>query len=245
MRPKDDIMSEKILNLVDSRSVGAATALRIDVIADLVCPWSYLGQSRLDTAMSAYRGRAEVTWYPFQLNPDMPAEGMDFEAYLSKKFGDPAAMEPALKHLTLIGQTEGAPFDFSKLRRVPNTLAAHRLMRMADAGDQQSEMAAALYRAFFVDGIDIGDHEALEHIGGQLGFSLADVRRALDDPEALKIVKAEEAQARRAGVTGVPNYLINKRLFVVGAQESASLLAAIDRATFGAESDIEPPTTLH
>lgn len=247
MQSKEDIMSEKILSLVDARSTvdAAQHGLSVDLIADFVCPWSYIGQQRLRNALSAVQGPSRCTWFPFQLNPDMPVEGQAFDEYLEKKFGDREMLAPAMEQLETVAHQEGLSLNFSRIERVPNTVSAHCLMRQSAVIDQQDELAKALYNAYFGFGEDIGSRELLESIGLQLGFGSKLVRDAFDDKALRDAVLSEETNARRAGVVGVPNFLINRRVFVVGAQDSKQLLGAIDRALFGDAEQEGPKPTVH
>ncbi len=227
------VLSEKILALVEQRRPDAPEVLDIDVIADFVCPWSYLGFQRLGSALNALEGQYQLTWYPFQLNPDMPAEGKRFDDYLRERFGDPAALAPVLAEIQKLGVAEGVAFDFDKIQRVPNTLSAHRLVYQAAKSNTRDAAAAALFQAFFEHGQDIGDAAILTEIGLSVGMPAEDIATALEDESIATIVKANEKQARSAGITGVPNFLINKHVFVVGAQDRDQMVGAIDRAMFG------------
>jgi predicted DsbA family dithiol-disulfide isomerase len=226
----------------DARSLAT---LEVDMIADLVCPWCYLGERRLDDALLAVHGPTTLTWYPFQLNPEMPEGGMAFDEYLARKFGDPEALQPALAELVAAGKTQGIDFRFDRLKRVPNTLNAHRLMRLAETeGANASGLAGHLLKGFFEDGLDISERDVLIDVGGRSGLTPASVNRTLDDDTTRRIVLSQEAQVRKGGVTGVPDFLVNKRLFVVGAQSTESLVNVFDRAMFGAESDQPVSETL-
>jgi len=229
---------------------GAAASkhatLQVDVIADLICPWSYLGKRRLDDALSAVRGPSIVTWYPFQINPGMSAAGQPFEEYLASKFGDPQKLRPAMAELTAAGQAEGVDFRFDKLTVIPNTLNAHRLMKLAEKVHADTSLLAEnIFRGFFQDGLNIADREVLIEIGRKSGLEPQDVSKTLDDDQSRQIVISQEAQVRQSGVTGVPDFLVNKRLFVVGAQSTANLVGVFDRVMFGAESDLVVSTTIH
>ncbi len=215
-----------------------AATLQVDVIADLICPWCYLGKKRLDSALQAVHGPSLVTWYPFQINPTMPTEGMPFEDYLAIKFGDPARLEPGLAALTAAGESEGVKFRFDKMSQVPNTLSAHRLMKLAeDEGVDTSELAENILQGFFEKGLNIADRDVLIEIGAASGLSAAAINETLEDEKSSRIVASQEAQVRQSGITGVPDFLINKRLFVVGAQSTENLVSIFDRVMFGAESD--------
>ncbi len=242
-RPRN--MKESILELVNRTETQAPAALRVDVIADFVCPWCYIGKHRLDEALGSVLGPVQIAWHPFQLNPDMPADGMQLQDYLREKFGEPEALQPALTQLTRLGAAEGLELAFERIARVPNTRAAHRLMKLAQIEGRQNELAGGLFRAFFGEGRDIGRHEVLVDLARQADLTPETAAQYLDDERIDRIVQAEEAQARKAGVTGVPDYMINKRLFVIGAQSEATLLGAFDRAMFGEDSDLIVSDTRH
>lgn len=231
-------MKRNAINLPWHDDPRSFATLTVDMIGDLVCPWCYLGKRRLDDALLAVHGPATLSWYPFQLNPDMPEKGMPRDDYLAQKFGDPVSLEPALARLTEAGKAEGIDFRFDRVKRVPNTLNAHRLMRLAETeGVNASGLAGQFMKCFFEEGLDISERDVLLEIGSRSGLSPAAVNRALDDDTTRRIVLSQEAQVRKGGVTGVPDFLINKRLFVIGAQSTANLVAVFDRAMFGEQGE--------
>lgn len=239
-----------IQNTLHSQSVGRGPiptgTLRVEMIADLVCPWCFLGKRRLDRALSAVLGPTQFNWLPFQLNPNMPADGMGFDEYVASKFGDRRAIEPGLERLRQAGAEEGITFRFERMKRVPNTLDAHRLMSMAGArGANTAGVAEGLLSSFFEDGLDIGDREVLIQVGGELGLDRHHVVRGFDDEPLRHRVLQEEAEIRRGGVSGVPNFLVNSRLMVLGAQPTEVLVDAFDRAMFGDESDLPVSDSVH
>ena len=216
----------------------SAATLQVDVIADLICPWCYLGKKRLDNALTAVHGPSLVTWYPFQINPTMPVEGMPFEDYLAIKFGDPEKLEPGLAALTAAGEAEGVKFRFDKMSQVPNTLNAHRVMKLAEEERiDTSELAENILQGFFEKGLNIADRDVLIEIGAASGLTASAINGTLEDDVSSRIVASQEAQVRQSGVTGVPDFLVNKRLFVVGAQSTENLVTVFDRVMFGEESD--------
>ena len=218
--------------------VAATAALHVEVIADLICPFCFLGKRRLDEAMRAVQGPSEVSWYPYQLNPDMPAEGMSFEDYLARRFGDPANIKPVLDTLVAEGRRDGIEFRFDKLTHVPNTLPTHQLMHLAETeGKDQSALAEDLMYAFFERGANIGDVDVLVSIAARHGLTADAVREAVSDDQVRQIVLSREAQVRSSGMSGVPGYLLNRRLLVVGAQDKDTLINAFDRAMFGEGGD--------
>jgi len=239
-------MSQYLSNIVGQDGKPLQAALQVDVIADLVCPWCYLGKRRLDDALLAVHGPSNVSWYPFQLNPAMPAAGMEFEEYLASKFGDPKELRPALEQLTTEGKMEGVNFRFDKLSRVPSTLNAHRLMKLAETERANtSDLAEEFLKGFFESGLDIGDRDVLIELATRHGLEISDINKTLDDDLSRRAVLAQEAQVRQGGIIGVPDFLVNKRLFVVGAQSTEALVSAFDRAIFGEFSDNPVAATIH
>ena len=108
-------MNTGLTNLLDKDSTVSPASLQVDVIADLVCPWCYLGKRRLDEALAAVRGPSKITWYPFQINPAMPTPGMSLDEYLEKRFGDIEKLQPAMDELAQLGRAEGINFNFDKI----------------------------------------------------------------------------------------------------------------------------------
>jgi len=225
---------------------AAAATLQVEVIADLICPWCYLGKRRLADALAAVRGPSQVRWVPFQLNPAMPDEGMPLEDYLRERFGEPAALEPALAELTRRGLAEGVHFRFDRIARIPNTLNAHRLMRLAEAsGANASAVDEDLMKGFFEQGLNIADQDVLAEIGQRQGMPAAGVLETLGEESGRQAVLSQEAQVRQTGVSGVPDFLVNRRLLVVGAQSTATLIDVFDRAMFGDDSNYPVSETVH
>ena len=239
-------MSQSLSNIVGQDGKPLQAALQVYIIADLVCPWCYLGKRRLDDALVAVRGPSMVSWYPFQLNPAMPLAGMDIDEYLASKFGDPEELKPALDKLTEVGRSEGINFHFDKVARVPNTLNAHRIMKLAESERANtSDLAEEFLRAFFESGLDIGDRDVLGELAMRHGLEIKDINKTLDDDLSRKAVLSQEAQVRQGGVTGVPNFLVNRRLFVVGAQSTEALVNTFDRAMFGEIDESLSSPTIH
>ena len=239
-------MSQSVSNIVGQDGKPLHAALQVEIIADLVCPWCYVGKRRLDDALLAVGGPSTVSWYPFQLNPAMPAAGMDVNEYLATKFGDPDELKPALDKLTEVGKSEGINFNFDKVSRIPNTLNAHRVMKLAEAEQvRTSDLAEEFLRGFFESGLDIGDRDVLSELAIRHGLEYKDINKTLDDDLSRRVVLSQEAQARQGGVSGVPNFLVNRRLYLVGAQSTAALVNAFDRAMFGEISDTLVSHTVH
>ena len=231
---------------MDSDHAASPATLQVDVIADLICPWCYLGKRRLDDALAAVHGPSLVSWYPFQINPGMPRSGMALDEYLEKRFGNAENLQSALDDMTQIGKDEGINFHFDKLERVPNSLDAHRLMKLAETEKiSTSDLAENILRGFFENGLDIADRDVLIDIGDGSGLSRTVINETLDNDLSRRIVLSQEAHVRQSGVTGVPDFLVNKRLFAIGAQSTEGLVDIFDRAMFGEESDLPVSPIIH
>ncbi len=240
-------MSERLSNTVPGPApLAQGAALCVEVIADLACPFCFLGKRRLFSALRAVQGPYDVRWIPWQLNPEMPGEGMSFEEYLSARFGDTAAVAPVLESLTAEGHEDGIAFRFDRMKRVPNTLKAHQLMYLAETrGLEQSALAEELMSAFFERGEDIGDPDVLMDLAGRHGLASDEVQRVVGDEAAKQVVVAREGQVRASGIAGVPGFLLNRRMLMIGAQESDAMVNAFDRAMFGEGTDELVSPALH
>lgn len=230
---------------LDSRLAPTA-ALHVEVVADVIYPFCFLGKRRLDEALKAVQGPSDVSWYPYQLNPDMPQDGLSLHEYLETRFGNPANIQPALEHLAAEGRKQGIEFRFDRIANVPNTLRAHQVLYLAETqGADQGALAEGLMEAFFARGADIGDVETLLDLAAQHGLAAADVLKVIDDQAAKQVVLSREAQVRSSGIAGVPGYLLNRRLLVIGAQETEVMVSAFDRAMFGEGTDGIVSPALH
>lgn len=240
-------MSARLSNNVPGPApLAPGAALRVEVIADLACPFCYLGKRRLFGALRAVQGPYEVRWIPWQLNPEMPGEGMSFEEYLSARFGNAAAVAPVLESLTAEGCHDGISFRFDRMKRVPNTLKAHQLMYLAETrGLDQSALAEELMSAFFERGEDIGDAAVLAELAVRHGLAAHDVQRVVEDEAAKQVVVAREGRVRASGIKGVPGFLLNRRMLMIGAQEPDAMVNAFDRAMFGEGTDELVSPALH
>ncbi|NNC77335.1 MAG: DsbA family oxidoreductase [Woeseiaceae bacterium] len=240
-------MSERLTNTANSpERMAPGAALHVEVIADLICPFCYLGKRRLGTALRAVQGPYDVSWLPWQLNPEMPPEGQSFDEYLTRRFGSPASVEPVLEGLAREGKEAGIAFRFDRLTRVPNTMKAHQLMYLAERdGRNQSELAEELMSAYFESGEDIGDSSVLIERSRRHGIAADDVLRVIDDEAARQIITTREGQVRSSGIAGVPGFLLNRRLLMIGAQEADAMVNAFDRAMFGEGTDELVSPALH
>lgn len=240
-------MSETLSNIVRTNDrVTPTAALHVEVIADFVCPFCFLGKRRLDKALQAVKGPFDTSWYPFQLNPEIPAEGQSFEEYLTKRFGSPANVEPVLEQIAAEGRREGIDFRFDRIRHVPNTLAVHQLMQLAEAvGVDQTALAESLMSAFFEHGRNIGNRDELIEIARTHGITRHETIEAISNDKHRQVVLMREGQVRASGLSGAPGFLLNRRLLVVGAQSTENIVTAFDRAMFGEGTDALESPALH
>ena len=218
--------------------------LTIDIVSDVVCPWCYLGEKRLEQALAEEAGPVAVRWRPYQLDPTIPAGGLDRAEYMAKKFGDSGRLQSVHENLTRLGAEVGLPFAFDKITRSPNTLDAHRLIRWAASAGVQSRVVDRLFEAYFVEGRDIGDRVVLTEIAAECGLDADLVERLLAEGADSEMVRQEVEQAQAMGVSGVPFFIFAGRLGVPGAQEPSVLRQAMAEARQAmAESAREAPAS--
>jgi predicted DsbA family dithiol-disulfide isomerase len=194
--------------------------MRIDIVSDVICPWCFIGKRRLAAALAQRpEVEAEILWHPFQLNPDMPPEGMTRERYIAAKFGGTDHARRIYQTVTDVGAAVGIPFHFERITMTPNTRDAHRLIRYA-SGEAGAELVVeALFNAYFIDGRNVGDRDALAEIAEGAGLERAAVTRYLESDEAAEDVLAEDMSARRIGINAVPCFIFERKYVVSGAQE--------------------------
>lgn len=204
--------------------------MRIDIYSDTVCPWCRLGKRRFELAL-AERPRYEprVTWRPFELNPDMPWEGVDRRDYLAAKIGDSARIAAMEETLIRHGEAVGLQFRFDLIRRMPNSRRSHLLIAHAARYGLQGQLKERLMQAFFQEGVDIGEPEELVRLGVQSGLGERRTRCALVLREGQDGIVAAQRHAASIGVSGVPTYVFDGQYTLSGAQEPANLARALDQ----------------
>jgi predicted DsbA family dithiol-disulfide isomerase len=191
----------------------------LDIISDPICPWCYIGKANLDAALAAVPDHPFVIqWHPFQLNPDMPAEGMDRRAYLETKFGEKQAASRAYTPVIEHAESAGLTINLEAISRTPNTLDAHRLIHWAGIEHSQTAAVDALFRAYFVDGRDIGDQEVLADIADSIGLDASMVLRLLASDADRDDIRKRDASSRDMGITSVPTFIVAGKHAVPGAQ---------------------------
>ena len=197
--------------------------VKLDILSDPICPWCYIGKANLDRALARVEEPGgdhpfEIEWHPFQLNPDMPADGADRRSYLEAKFGGKAQAVQAYARVTEAAAAAGLTFNFEAMERTPNTLNAHRLIHWAGIEGRQSQVVSALFRAYFTEGRDIGDVEVLADIADSAGMDGAVVARLLATDADVTDIRARDRHSREMGITAVPTFIVDHRHAVPGAQ---------------------------
>lgn len=192
--------------------------VRLDIFSDPVCPWCYIGKANLDRALEAHADHPfRIEWHPFQLNPDMPAEGVDKHDYLAAKFGEDRLVQMHLR-LKEASRAAGAEIDPDTPRRMPNTLNAHRLIHWAGLEGRQTAVVSAIMRAYWREGRDIGNAAVLADIAAAAGMDRAVTARLLASDADADDIRARDSDARAKGVSAVPTFLIAQQYVVSGAQ---------------------------
>ena len=214
--------------------------MNIDIISDVVCPWCYIGKRQIEAALALYaqehagEDKPRIHWRPFQLNPQLPPEGMSRQDYVLQKFGAARAKD-VYARVAAVGAENGIAFAFDRIVRQPNTVAAHSLIALAGADpagadELQDRVKEALLRAYFLDGVDLTKAENLVAIAVVAGLGRTQAEQCLADPQSRKAVESEDQRARAIGVQGVPFFIFNGKVAVSGAQGASALLDAMRQA---------------
>ena len=201
-----------------------------DVVSDVVCPWCFIGQKRLDKAVAAAGDiDVHVNWRPFQLDPAIPRGGQDRRQYMLAKFGSEQRIRDIHARIEPLGAAEGIAFAFDAIEVAPNTLDAHRVARWAGAAGEavQNRLVRRLFQLYFEEGADVGDHAVLAAAASEAGMDAAVVETLLPTDADVEAVRNEIATASRMGITGVPCFLIEGKYAVMGAQETDVLADAL------------------
>lgn len=213
--------------------------ITIDIVSDVMCPWCYVGKRRLEKAIAERPEiKFDIRWRPFQLDPTIPPEGVDRKAYMKKKFGDNAGGQ-MYENLKKAGEAEGIPFAFHDIEISPNTLNAHRIIKWAATANAQDKVVEALFKGYFTEGANLTKKAYLGEIAEAAGMERDVVDRLLSGDADLEMVREEIALAQRMGVTGVPCFILANKLVVMGAQDTAVLIQAIDQALTLADEPVE------
>jgi predicted DsbA family dithiol-disulfide isomerase len=206
--------------------------LSIDVVSDVVCPWCFIGKRHLEAALAGLpeAAGAKVRWHPFELNPDLPAEGVDRKGYLEAKFGGPARAAEIYARVREAGVRAGLDFDFDAIVRQPNTRDAHRLIAWAQSRGDAGPLVERLFRAYFQEGRYVGDRDTLAALAAEAGFDAEAARVWLESGLGADEIADAEARVRTLGISGVPFFIFDGRVGLSGAQPREAMREAIAQA---------------
>lgn len=205
--------------------------MQIDFISDTVCPWCFIGKRRLARAIAMRPNIAfDVRFRPYRLDPTVPKSGMDRDAYMTAKFGKNGGISEAQRAIAAEGAKEGIEFDFAAIRRMPNTLDSHRLIRWAELTGVQDDVVERLFAAYFQNGEDIGDIRVLAEIADLSGMDGAQIADRLESDQDAALVEREDKLAHEMGVTGVPAMIFANKVATSGAREPEVLAMVMDKA---------------
>lgn len=216
--------------------------MQVSIVSDTICPWCYIGKRRFERASAGRPPDLSVEWRPFQLNPDMPAEGTDRVRHLVAKFGSEKRVAEIFETIEQAGEAEGINFVFDRIDRTPNTVDSHRLIAFAGMRGVQDQVVESLFRRYFEQGEDIGDQAVLVATGVDGGLDEDDVGRFLDSSAGIEEVRRESEAASRAGISGVPCFIFERRYAISGAQTPDVFERVFELAAAGAsKASPEPP----
>ena len=209
----------------------------VDIFSDVICPWCFIGKRRYEKAVANLANvDVRIRWHPYQLNPQMPQEGISRREYRIRKFGSWERSMQLDANIVAVGKEEGIEFDFERMERTPNTCDAHRLIDLAHQQGMQDAVVEALFRAYFTEGQDLSNRETLIDIVIAAGLDREAAQAMLSSDAGKDLIQQSQLEARRVGVEGVPFFVINGQVALSGAQPPEIIQAAIQEA-IGADSD--------
>ena len=218
--------------------------VKLDIISDPICPWCYIGKANLDAAIAQTGVNPfDIDWRIFQLNPDMPAEGVDRKAYLEGKFGGPDRAKEVYGRVEQAATEAGLTVHFDKIPRTPNTMDAHRVIRWASTTGHQGALVQELFERYFEQGHDISDHAILLDVAEKVGMERDIVAKLLDGDADREALADEDRAAREMGVTGVPCFIVGGRYVLQGAQPPEVWTNVINELVESAKARAEQPET--
>lgn len=223
----------------------ALTPLRVDIISDVMCPWCLIGWLKFQKVIEHFEDQIafEIHWRAFELNPDMPEEGVDAAEYMSKRYQ--LSAEKSRENRSRIAQTAtelGFPIEWGTGFRLRNSYRAHRLLKWAEAvdeagdgpkGDRQTQLKMELFKSHFQHGEDVNDVETLAVVAGRAGLDAGKAAQIARGDTYGDVVRAEEAMWQENGIFGVPTFLLNERMLISGAQEPEYFMRVIERKILG------------
>jgi predicted DsbA family dithiol-disulfide isomerase len=214
----------------------SATTLTIDVVSDVVCPWCFIGKSRLEKALALKPNiPVEVRFHPYFLNPWVPREGISRDEYLTTKFGSPEKYKGIAGRVAAAAAAEGLTYAVDKMRRQPNTLDCHRLILWAQSIGKAAQMKQRLMELYFTEGADLSNRDVLVGAAAEVGLDADRTRGMLASDTDVARVEAAANSAKDAGIDGVPTYILGGVAAVTGAQSPEALANAIEQVATNRE----------
>jgi predicted DsbA family dithiol-disulfide isomerase len=216
--------------LTIKQKVMTKPKLKISVVSDVVCPWCYIGKRRLEKAIDNLSDRFdfEVEYFPFELNPQMPKEGVNQRQYLSNKFGGEERYNQITAHTTATAAQEGLTFDFAAQKISPNTRNAHRLIQLAKEDGLHVKLVDLFFKAYFTEGQNLADNKTLTKIAVAAGMNRAKVEELLDSTTGEAEVEIAERELQKLGISGVPFYIVDNKFGISGAQAPETFMKAFE-----------------
>ena len=206
------------------------SALRIDIVSDVMCPWCVIGYRQLAAALEAKDIEHEIHWHPFELNPNMPADGQDMRAHLIEKYGITAAQSDTNRaNMAALGQELGFQFNFADGFRMHNTFNAHQLLHWADEKGRKHDLKQALFEAHFTHGRNLSDRAVLVDIAAEIGLDRDEASAVLDDQRFAAQVRQEQQFWTKQGISGVPAVVFDRKHLVTGAQGVENYKSMLDQ----------------
>jgi predicted DsbA family dithiol-disulfide isomerase len=208
--------------------------MEIKMFSDTICGWCYIGKERLKQALREVGGNGiQVTNLPFQLNPDMPMEGMDRIQYIKKKFGSIENAKPMYDNMILQGQQENLEIKLDKIKKTPNTVKSHLLIDYAKLNKVENEVMDSIFESYFFKAKDIGDENVLLEIGKKHDLDIKGLEKFITQKENLQKIDKLDTIAKQMGISGVPFYIFNDKISISGAETVENLTKAINKSLNG------------
>jgi predicted DsbA family dithiol-disulfide isomerase len=208
--------------------------MEIKMFSDTICGWCYIGKERLKQALREVGGNGiKVTNLPFQLNPDMPMEGMDRIQYIKKKFGSIENAKPMYDNMILQGQQENLEIKLDKIKKTPNTVKSHLLIDYAKLNKVENEVMDSIFESYFFKAKDIGDENVLLEIGKKHDLDIKGLEKFITQKENLQKIDKLDTIAKQMGISGVPFYIFNDKISISGAETVENLTKAINKSLNG------------
>ncbi|HLT71960.1 MAG TPA: DsbA family oxidoreductase [Cyclobacteriaceae bacterium] len=213
--------------------MSSKSLIEIEVVSDVVCPWCYIGKRRLQKAVATASDRFDfnITYLPFELNAQLPEEGVGYKAYLSEKFGGEEQFELQTSRVSEVARQEGLIFDHERQEISPNTLRLHALIQAASDQAIQSRIVEGFFKAFFTDGVDLADKANIVSVALAAGMDNSTIEKTLSDREMIRRIRQQERDIYAMGIHSVPFYIINREFGISGAQTAENFIKVFSQAT--------------